>query len=139
MNGMLGGARRVSRALIALAVIAQLACPGGLAWAQAGRDVYIKGLEHVDAKRWAEAVQAFDAAIAADPKENKGARLYGMRYGYFPHRDKGVALYHLAKFDEAVAALEESIRQGAAPEATKTLDQARKQPPAVAAAGVRRE
>src|SRR5438477_4044410 len=139
MNGMLGGARRVSRALIALAVIAQLAWPGGLAWAQAGRDVYIKGLEHVDAKRWAEAVQAFDAAIAADPKENKGARLYGMRYGYFPHRDKGIALYQLGKFDEAAVALEESLRQRATPEAIKTLDLAKKKQPAVATQGVFRD
>src|SRR5204862_4512590 len=105
----------------------------------AGRDVYIKGLEHLDAKRWAEAVQAFDAAIAADPKENKRARLYGMRYGYFPHRDKGIALYHLGKFDEAVVALEESIRQGATPEATKTLVLAKNKQPAVATSGVFRD
>src|SRR3954449_5890582 len=113
---MAGRSARMSamlRALMAVVVAAQLVCPVALAWAQAGRDVYIKGLEHMDAKRWAEAVQAFDAAIAADAKENKGARLYGMRYGYFPHRDKGVALYQLGKFDDAAVALEESIRQGA--------------------------
>lgn len=136
---MLGGARRMGRALIALTVVAQLAWPGGLAFAQAGHDAYIKGLQHLDAKRWAEAVQAFDAAIAADPKENKGARLYGMRYGYFPHRDKGIALYHLSKFDEAVVALEESIRQGATPEATKTLAAAKAKQPAVTTSGVFRD
>ena len=136
---MLGDARRVSRALIALAVVAQLAWPGGLAFAQAGHDAYIKGLQHLDAKRWAEAVQAFDAAIAADPKESKGVRLYGMRYGYFPHRDKGIALYHLNKFDEAVVELEESIRQGATPEATKTLAAAKAKQPAVATSGVFRD
>ena len=136
---MTGRGRRTARGLLALIVAATIAWPGGLAWGQAGRDVYIKGLEHLDAKRWTEAAQAFDAAIAADPKENKDARLYGMRYGYFPHRDKGVTLYHLGKFEEAVAALEESIRQGATPEAAKTLDLARKQQPAVATAGVFRD
>src|SRR5438874_2450306 len=125
MSGVPQRADRILRVLVAVAMAAQLASPAGLAWAQAGRDVYIKGLEHMDAKRWAEAVQAFDAAIAADAKENKGARLYGMRYGYFPHRDKGIALYQLGKFDEAAVALEEPLRQGATPDAIKTLDRAK--------------
>lgn len=124
------------RRLVALVVIALIAWPAGPASAQVGRDVYIKGLEHLDAKRWAEAIQAFDAAIQADPKENKGTRLYGMRYGYFPYRDKGVALYNLGRYDEAVAALEESLRQGVTPEATRTVDLARNRTPAVAVAQV---
>jgi tetratricopeptide (TPR) repeat protein len=123
---------RRARAALALLAVALVAWPAGLASAQAWRDAYIKGLEHSDAKRWAEAVQAFDAAIEGNPRESKGARLYGMRYGYFPHRDKGIALYQLGRFDEAVPALEESIRQGATAEATRTLDLARKRQPAVA-------
>jgi len=117
-------------------IVALIAWPAGPATAQAGRDVYIKGLEHLDAKRWAEAIQAFDAALQADPKENKGTRLYGMRYGYFPYRDKGVALYNLGRYDEAVAALEESLRQGVTPEATRTIDLARNRTPAVAVSQV---
>ena len=131
MKRMVGCASPLRR-LIALVAVALIACPPGPASAQAARDVYIKGLEHLDAKRWAEAIQAFDAAIQADPKENKGARLYGMRYGYFPYRDKGIALYNLARYDEAVAALEESLRQGATPEATRYVDLARNRTPAVA-------
>jgi tetratricopeptide (TPR) repeat protein len=127
---------RAARKLLALVVAALVLWPAGLALAQAWRDAYIKGLEHSDAKRWAEAVQAFDAAIQGNPRENKGARLYGMRYGYFPHRDKGIALYQLGRFDEAIPPLEESIRQGATPEATRTLDVARKRQPAVALAQV---
>src|SRR5207302_8270005 len=136
---MLSRARRTARALVALAVVAQIAWPAAPALAQAWHDTYIKGLEHMDGKRWAEAVQAFDDALAANPQENKSARLYGMRYGYFPHRDKGIALYHLNKFDEAVVALEESIRQGATPEATKTLAAAKAKQPAVATSGVFRD
>ena len=117
-------------------IVALIAWPAGPASAQAGRELYIKGLEHLDAKRWAEAIQAFDAAIQADPKENKGTRLYGMRYGYFPYRDRGVALYNLGRYDEAVVALEESIRQGVTPEATRTIDLARNRTPAVAVAQV---
>jgi hypothetical protein len=123
---------RARRGLLALVGIVLLLWPAVPASAQAWRDAYIKGLEHADAKRWSEAVQAFDAAILGNPKENKSARLYGMRYGYFPHRDKGVALYQMGKFDEAIAALEESIRQGSTAEATRTLDLARKRQPAVA-------
>ena len=126
----------ILRRLVALVIVALIAWPAGPASAQAGRDVYIKGLEHLDAKRWAEAIQAFDAALQADPKENKGTRLYGMRYGYFPYRDKGVALYNLGRYDEAVAALEESLRQGVTPEATRTIDLARNRTPAVAVAQV---
>jgi tetratricopeptide (TPR) repeat protein len=128
--------QRTARGILALAVVAQLAWPVSPVFAQAWRDAYIKGLEHMDARRWAEAVQALDAAIAANPQENKSARLYGMRYGYFPHRDKGIALYHLGRYDEAIPPLEESIRQGATPEATKHLDLARNHQPAVATAGV---
>jgi len=126
----------ILRRLVALVIVALIAWPAGPASAQAGRELYIKGLEHLDAKRWAEAIQAFDAAIQADPKENKGTRLYGMRYGYFPYRDKGVALYNLGRYDEAVVALEESLRQGVTPEATRTIDLARNRTPAVAVAQV---
>jgi tetratricopeptide (TPR) repeat protein len=127
---------RAARRLIALLGVALLLGPAGPASAQAWRDAYIKGLEHADAKRWSEAVQAYDAAILGNPRENKSARLYGMRYGYFPHRDKGVALYQLGKYDEAIPALEESIRQGSTTEATRILDLARKRQPAVAMAQV---
>jgi len=58
----------ILRRLVALVIVALIAWPAGPATAQAGRDVYIKGLEHLDAKRWAEAIQAFDAALQADPK-----------------------------------------------------------------------
>jgi tetratricopeptide (TPR) repeat protein len=123
---------RAARRLLAVVAVALAIWPAGLASAQAWRDAYIKGLEHADARRWAEAVQAFDAAIQGNARENKSARLYGMRYGYFPHRDKGIALYQLGRFDEAIAPLEESIRQGATAEAARTLDLARNRQPAVA-------
>jgi tetratricopeptide (TPR) repeat protein len=131
MTAMLHRIRPTLRVLLVLALLATSVWPAGPAAAQAWRDAYVKGLEHMDAKRWAEAVQAFDAAIQANPKESKGARLYGMRYGYFPHRDKGVALYQLGRYDEAVQALEESIRQGPTDEARRVVDLARKRTPAV--------
>jgi tetratricopeptide (TPR) repeat protein len=127
------------RRVLALVLVVAIVSPAGVALAQGGRDLYVKGLEHMDARRWAEAVQSFEAAIATEPRENRGARLYGMRYGYFPHRDRGIALYHLGRFDDAVAALEESIRQGSTPAAVKHLDLARAKQPAVTTAGVFRD
>ena len=127
---------RTTRRLLALLGVGLLLWPAAPVFAQAWRDAYIKGLEHSDAKRWAEAVQAFDTAIQGNPKEDKGARLYGMRYGYFPHRDKGIALYQLKRYDEAVPELEESIRQGSTAEAVRTLDVARKRQPPVELAQV---
>ncbi len=118
--------------LLALLGAALLIGPAGFAAAQTWRDLYVRGLEHSEAKRWSEAVDAFDAAITANPNENKGARLYGMRYGYFPHREKGIALYRMGRYDEAMAPLQESIRQGSTEEAVRHLDFARKRQPAVA-------
>lgn len=106
--------------------------PAGFASAQSWRELYIKGLEHLESSRWSEAVESFDAAIRANPREDKSARLYGMRYGYFPHRDKGIALYQMGRYDDAVPPLEESIRQGSTREATRHLELARQRQPAVA-------
>ena len=136
MNFMARRHGRTTRRLLALLGVALLLWPAAPVFAQAWRDAYIKGLEHSDAKRWPQAVQAFDAAIQGNPKEDKGARLYGMRYGYFPHRDKGIALYQLKRYDEAIAPLEESTRQGVAPDAARYLDLAQKRQPPVTMAQV---
>jgi tetratricopeptide (TPR) repeat protein len=125
-----------TRRLLALLGVALLLWPAAPVSAEAWRDAYIKGLEHSDAKRWPQAVEAFDAAIQGNPREDKSARLYGMRYGYFPHRDKGIALYQLKRYDEAIPPLEESARQGVAPDAARYLDLARKQQPPVTMAQV---
>jgi len=124
------------RLLAVLAAIALLGGAAGFVSAQTWREQYVKGLEHMDAGRWPEAIEAFDAAIRANPREDRAIRLYGMRYGYFPHRDKGVALYRMGRYDEAVVPLEESIRQGATQEATRHLELARQRQPAVGLAQV---
>ncbi len=116
----------------ALAVLlALLLCPVPPVWAQAWKDAYLKGIEHMGAGRWAEAAQAFEGAIRGNPREEVGVRLYGMRYGYFPHRDKGIALYRAERWEEAVQALRESVRQGVAPEAASYLERAQQRQPLV--------
>lgn len=117
--------------LLAVLAIALLWSPP-FARGQDWKDAYLKGVEHLDAGRWAEAVRAFDLAIAKNPREDRSVRLYGMRYGYFPHRDKGIALSRAERWEEAGEALEESVRQGVATEAARHLELARQRQPTVA-------
>lgn len=117
----------VVRAVLTVALL----WPGLPAWGQDWKNAYLKGIEHLDARRWAEAAQAFDRAIGGNPLEDRNVRLYGMRYGYFPHRDKGVALFSAERWEEAVAALQESVRQGVSPDAARYLELARQRQPAV--------
>ncbi len=125
MTAGLAGKRSIA---IALIVVSLWSVP---VWAQSWRDAYLKGLELMNAKRWGDAVQAFDRAIQENPREGKDVRLYGMRYGYFPHRDKGIALYELGRWDDAIAALQESLRQGPSDEAARFADLARRRQPTV--------
>src|SRR2546426_477055 len=116
---------RYRRAVAPTVLVTLLLFPGLPARGQTWKDAYLKGIEHLDAGRWAEAAQAFDLSIRANPREDPNVRLYGMRYGYFPHRDKGIALSRAERWDEAVQALQESVRQGVAPDAARYLELAK--------------
>jgi hypothetical protein len=122
---------RHHRSLGPAVLLVALLFPQPLAWGQDWKNAYLKGIEHLDAGRWAEAVQLFDLAIGANPREDRSVRLYGMRYGYFPHRDRGVALFRAEQWEAAVPALQESVRQGVSPDAARYLELARQGQPAV--------
>ncbi|MBI4607935.1 MAG: hypothetical protein HY726_02865 [Candidatus Rokubacteria bacterium] len=117
--------------VLALLVLLVLFLSPPPAWSEAWKEAYLKGLDLMDAQKWEEAVQAFEKAIQANPRENKSVRLYGMRYGYFPHRDKGIALYRLGRWEAATQALGESLRQGFSEEAARYAELARKRQPIV--------
>jgi tetratricopeptide (TPR) repeat protein/TolB-like protein len=102
--------------------------PGG---AEPWQAAYLKGLDFMAAQRWQAAVQAFDQAIQGNPREDGTVRLYGLHYGYFPHRNKGIALSRLGRWEDAIRALEESLRQGFSEEATSYLERARARQPVV--------
>jgi TolB-like protein len=99
--------------------------------AEPWKEAYLKGLDLLAAQQWEKAVQAFDQAIQRNPREDGAVRLYGLRYGYFPYRDKGIALSRLGRWEDAIQALEESLRQGFSEEATSHLERARARQPAV--------
>jgi curli biogenesis system outer membrane secretion channel CsgG len=124
----MGSPKGILLAVLSLLLLLLFPLPG---WAEPWKEAYLKGLDFTAAQQWQAAVQAFDQAIQGNPRENGTIRLYGMRYGYFPYRDKGIALYRLGQWEAAIQALEESLRQGLSEEATGYLERARARQPAV--------
>lgn len=93
--------------------------------ARAGGDwkkAYLKGEELLRKDKWEEAVGRFDEALRGKGKDDSGERLYGMKFGYFPHRGKGIAHYHLGQWKEARRELETSIEQSRSEKAVEYLD-----------------
>ena len=79
-----------------------------------GRDwwhYYRRGAAYIDGKCWNEAAQDFKAAIGQRYKDKAQARTYGLHFiDYFPHRELGVAYYHLGRYVEAIEELETSLK-----------------------------
>jgi len=103
--------RIVYTALVVLFVVGLLV-PVPVPAAESHIQNYLSGLESSKNGEFEEAVSFFDKAIASEGKEQKKVRLYGMRFGeYFPHLQKGIALYNLHRFDESKKELEVSLDQ----------------------------
>ncbi len=67
-----------------------------------------------------------DRAAVVPGCDKRRARTYGMHFeDYFCHREKGVALYHLGRHDEAIEELEFSLRCTDSAKAEYYLNQAR--------------
>jgi tetratricopeptide (TPR) repeat protein len=115
-------AGRAGRVVAGLLLLSSCATGPGSGLPGAAAAAYVRGADLMVSSRWEEAVRSFDEAIRLQPQEQPSAHLYGMRYGYFPHRDRGIALYRLDRWDPAQASLEESLRQGATPEAARYLE-----------------
>jgi tetratricopeptide (TPR) repeat protein len=93
--------------------------------ARAGGDwkkAYLKGEELLRNEKWEEAVGRFEEALRGKGDDDSGERLYGMKFGYFPHRGKGVAHYHLGQWEEARRELKTSIEQSKSDKAVEYLD-----------------
>jgi len=93
--------------------------------ARAGGDwkkAYLKGEELLRNDKWEEAVGRFEEALRGKGHDDSGERLYGMKFGYFPHRGKGIAHYHLGQWKEARRELKSSIEQSKSDKAVKYLD-----------------
>ena len=76
-------------------------------------EAYNRGVKAVNAKQYAVAVQAFEAAIAAAPSESSAARVRNTAMVYVPHYWLGVAKFNLGDVEGAVRAWRISEEQGA--------------------------
>jgi tetratricopeptide (TPR) repeat protein len=76
-------------------------------------EAYNRGVKAVNAKQYAVAVQAFEAAIAAAPAESNAARVRNTAMVYVPHYWLGVARFNLGDVEGAVRAWRTSEEQGA--------------------------
>lgn len=71
---------------------------------------YDKGEEYMLRGDWMRAIEEFKSAASLEFEDSKKMRTYGTRFiKYFPHREMGIAYYHLGELDKAKDELELSI------------------------------
>jgi tetratricopeptide (TPR) repeat protein len=71
---------------------------------------YERGNSFSEGGFWEDAVTDFKKAISQRDKDQRRSRTYGFHFvDYFPHRDLGVAYYHLGKYEDAKVELEMSL------------------------------
>lgn len=71
---------------------------------------YERGISFSAGEFWQEAAKDFEEAIRQRDKDQRRARTYGMHFtDYFPHRDLGVAYYHMGDYENALKELEYSL------------------------------
>lgn len=71
---------------------------------------YERGNSYSAGGFWSEAVADYRQALGLRDGDQRRARTYGMHFtDYFPHRDLGVACFHLGRYEEARAELERSL------------------------------
>ncbi|MCP4714722.1 MAG: hypothetical protein GY868_06355, partial [Deltaproteobacteria bacterium] len=73
---------------------------------------YERGNSFSNGSFWQEAEADFRQALKQRDRDQRRARTYGMHFvDYFPHRDLGIAYYHLGKYEKALQELELSLSQ----------------------------
>ncbi|MDH3598798.1 MAG: hypothetical protein OEU26_04055 [Candidatus Tectomicrobia bacterium] len=81
-------------------------------WRARWWNYYQRGASYLDGEYWREATADFQAALKQHRgrKDRRRARTYGVHYlDYFPHRDLGIAYYHLGQYSAAQRELETSL------------------------------
>jgi hypothetical protein len=70
---------------------------------------YERGMAQGESGDWAAARNDLDKAISLRDQDQRRARTYGMHFiDYFPHRELGIAYYHLGDLKRALTELETS-------------------------------
>ncbi len=84
---------------------------------------YDKGEEYMLRGDWMRAIEEFKSAASLEFEDSKKMRTYGTRFiKYFPHREMGIAYYHLGELDKAKDELELSIAYKKSKEAEGYLE-----------------
>ncbi len=84
---------------------------------------YDKGQEYMLKGDWLRAIEEFKSAASLEFEDSKKMRTYGTRFiKYFPHREMGIAYYHLGELDKAKDELELSIAYKKSKEAEGYLE-----------------
>lgn len=81
-------------------------------WRARWWNYYQRGLSYAEGEFWHEASADFQAAVKQrrGQTDRRRAYTYGVHYlDYFPHRELGIAYYHLGQYDEAIRELETSL------------------------------
>lgn len=88
---------------------------------------YERGNSYSAGGFWTEAAADYRQALALRDGDQRRARTYGMHFtDYFPHRDLGVALFHLGRYGDARAELERSLEMVETARAKFYLNKVRK-------------
>jgi TolB-like protein len=91
---------------------------------------YDAGVEYIEKHDWLRAIQELRSAASLEFEDADMKRIYGTRFiEYFPHRELGVAHYHLKEYENARRELELSIAYSASSRAEEYLELARKRVP----------
>lgn len=91
---------------------------------------YDAGLEYIEKRDWLRAIQEFRSAASLEFEDADMKRIYGTRFiEYFPHRELGVAYYHLKEYDTARKELELSLAYAPSSRAGAYLELARNRVP----------
>ena len=84
---------------------------------------YDKGQEYMLKGDWLRAIEEFKSAASLEFEDSKKMRTYGTRFiKYFPHREMGIAYYHLGELDKAKDELELSIAYKKSKDAEEYLE-----------------
>ena len=90
-------------------------------------DYYLRGLSYGEGGFWEDAASDFMVAIQRRSGDQRRARTYGLHFiNYFPNRELGIAYFNLAKFKEAIQALEASLANVESARAKFYLNKARR-------------
>lgn len=82
---------------------------------------YLAGENAMNDQYWEECVKQIQEAIKDKKKGSKKAKLYGMRFGYFPHLSLGICYENQGLWEEAEAAYKLSVKNTKHKDAKKRL------------------